>query len=56
MISERDNTAEVISQAIQSQSLYVRSAARSTQGLTNGHVETSDPPLKKAKLCKRGFS
>ena len=32
-------------------SLSVRSAARSTQGLSNnGHVENSDPPSKKAKL------
>ena len=98
MISDRDNTAEVISKAIQSQlaamlpdmihetltknnlegaasssqslntssnslprlaagstqgsndSLSVRSAAGSTQGLNNGHVEISDPPLKKAKV------
>ena len=30
--------------------MSVWSAARSTQGLNNGHVETSDPPLKKEKL------
>lgn len=82
LISERDNTAEVISQAIQSQLAAMlpnmvhetlakknlegttassqtlntssnslsRLAARSTQGLNNGHVENSGPPSKKAKL------
>ena len=98
LISERDNKAEVISQAIQSHlvamlanmidetlakknlegtatsaetlntssnslsrlaagstkgsnvSLSVRSAVGSTQRLNNGHVETNDPPSKKAKF------
>ena len=45
MFKEQDNLTHIFTI-----SLSVRSAAGSTEGLNNGHVENSDPPSKKAKL------